>query len=129
MVGRQFKCLAWDFTCPDTLAPSHLNAAVTGPGVVASEAEMQKRSKYGCLTHAYHFVPVAVETLGALGEEASNFVHELGGCIATVTGEKRSTEFLLQRLSVAIQRGNASSVMGTVDSGTQSPNLDVIYYL
>ena len=57
------KCLAWDFTCPDTLAPSHLNAAVTGPGVVASEAEMQKRSKYGCLTHAYHFVPVAVETL------------------------------------------------------------------
>ena len=74
-------------------------------------------------------MPVAVETLGALGEEASNFVHELGGRIATVTGEKRSTEFLLQRLSVAIQRGNASSVMGTVDSETQSPNLDVIYYL
>jgi len=74
-------------------------------------------------------VPVAVETLGALGEEASDFVHELGRRIATVTGEKRSTEFLLQRLSVAIQRGNASSVLGTVDSGAQSPNLDIVYYL
>jgi len=123
------KCLAWDFTCPDTLAVSHLNAAVTGPGVVATEAERQTRIKYACLTHAYHFVPVAVETLGALGEEASDFVHELGRRIATVTGEKRSTEFLLQRLSVAIQRGNASSVLGTVDSGAQSPNLDIVYYL
>jgi len=121
------KCLAWDFTCPDTLAPSHLNTAVTGPGVVATKAEAQKRNKYACLSHAFHFVPVAVETLGALGEEASDFVHELGRRIATVTGEKRSTEFLLQRLSVAIQRGNASSVLGTVDSG--STNLDVIYYL
>ena len=33
------KCMAWDFTCPDTLAASHLNRAVTGPGEVANEAE------------------------------------------------------------------------------------------
>jgi len=24
------KCLAWDFTCPDTLAPSHLNTVIAG---------------------------------------------------------------------------------------------------
>ena len=29
------RCLAWDFTCPDTLASSHLNTAINGPGAVA----------------------------------------------------------------------------------------------
>jgi len=123
------RCLAWDFTCPDTLAVSHLNTAVTGPGAVAVEAEAKKKNKYACLAPIYHFVPVAVETLGALGEEAADFMHELGRRIETVTGERRSTEFLLQRLSVAIQRGNASCVLGTVDSSTDCQNLDVVYYL
>ncbi len=28
------RCLVWDFTCPHTLAASHLNKAVLGPGAV-----------------------------------------------------------------------------------------------
>ena len=47
-------------------------------------------------------VPVAVETMGALGEEASDFLHDLGKRIERVTGERRATEYLLQRISVAI---------------------------
>jgi len=121
------RCLAWDFTCPDTLAPSHLNSAVTGHGVVANESESKKKAKYACLTSTFHFVPVAIETLGAFGEEALNFIHKLGRRISTVTGERRATEFLWQRLSVAIQRGNASSVLGTVDSSAD--NLDTVFYL
>ena len=120
----QGRCLAWDFTCPDTFAPSHLNIAVNGPGVVANEAEEKKRAKYACLTSTFRFVPIAVETLGSLGDEADNFIHDLGRRITTVTGERRATEFLLQRLSVAIQRGNAASVLGTVDC--QSVNLDAV---
>jgi hypothetical protein len=123
------SCLAWDFTCPDTLAPSHLNIAVNGPGVAANEAEEKKRVKYACLSSTSHFVPIAVETLGSLGEDANNFIHELGRRIQIVTGERRATEFLLQRMSVAIQRGNAASVMGAVDWQTNNNNLDAIYYL
>jgi len=123
------RCLAWDFTCPDISAPSHLNISVNGVGFVANEAEAKKRAKYACLSPTFHFVPVAVETLGALGEEADSFIHELGRRITTITGERRATEFLLQRLSVAIQRGNAASVMGTVDWQSNNNNLDVIYYL
>ena len=123
------RCLAWDFTCPDTLAASHLNTAVAGPGAVANEAEAKKRIKYSCLAPTFHFVPVAVETLGAIGEEANEFLHELGRRIASVTGERRSTEFLLQRLSIAVQRGNASCVLGTVNSAADCQNLDDIYYL
>jgi hypothetical protein len=111
------------------LAPSHLNIAVNGPGVVANEAEEKKRSKYACLSTAFHFVPIAVETMGSLGDDADNFVHDLGRRIMTLTGERRATEFLLQRLSVAIQRGNAASVLGTVDWQTNNNNLDAIYYL
>jgi hypothetical protein len=125
---RNGRCLVWDFTCPDTLAPSHWNVAVTGPGVVACEAEVRKKTKYSQLSVMYCFVPIAVETLGALGDDASDFLHQLGRRIANVTGERRATEFLLQRLSVAIQRGNAASVLGTVDSATDM-NLDDVFLL
>jgi hypothetical protein len=122
------RCLVWDFTCPDTLAQSHLKVAVTGPGVVASEAEDKKKAKYSNLSATYCFVPIAVETLGSIGDDASNFFHQLGRRIAHVTGERRATEFLLQHLSVAIQRGNAASVLGTVDCASDI-NLDDIFYL
>ena len=96
---------------------------------MANDAEEKKRNKYACPTSQFQFVTVAVETLGALGEEAENFFRELGRRITAVTGEMRATEFLFQRLSVAIQRGNVSSVLGTVDSMTDCQNLDVVHYL
>jgi hypothetical protein len=93
-------------------------------------AEEKKRAKYASLTPTFCFVPVAVETLGALGDGAVELMHDLGRRISVVTGEPRATEFLLQRLSVAIQRGNAASVLGTdVNSTTLAKNLDVVYYL
>jgi hypothetical protein len=62
----------------------------------------------------YSFTPVAVETLGALGEQAFAFFRDLGHRIATVTAEPRSFQFFMQRLSVTVQRGNAACVLGTV---------------
>ena len=112
-----------------TLAPSHLNIAINRPGVVACEAEDKKRAKYASLSPTFCFVPVAVGTLGALGDGADELMHDLGRRISEVTGERRATEFLLQKLSVAIQRGNAASVLGTVDSTTVTQNLDVVYYM
>ena len=68
-------------------------------------------------------MPVAIETLGAFGEAAQSVIHALGRRITEVAGERRATEFLWQRLRVAIQRGNASCVLGTVDC-TDYYNLD-----
>ena len=42
------------------------------------------------------------------------------------TGEPRSTAFLMQAISIAVQRGNAVSVMGTVQ---KDRDLEEIYYL
>ena len=120
------RCMVWDFTCPDTMAASHLNRAVISPGAVANDAESRKSLKYQSLAVLYRFTPIAVETLGALGDEATAFFRDIGHRIADVTAEPRSLQFLLQRLSVAVQRGNAACVMGTVPT---TRGLDEIYYL
>lgn len=119
------RCLVWDFTCPDTLAASHLNAAVLSPGAVANAAESLKVAKYRSLSALYRFVPIAVETLGALGDEALDFFRDLGQRIAAATAEPRSFQFLMQRLSVAIQRGNAACIVGTVHT---SAGWDELFY-
>jgi hypothetical protein len=99
------ECLAWDFTCPDTLAASHLNKVVTGPGQVANDTEHRKIGKYADLLTHYQFVPVAIETLGPIGDEATAFFLDLGRRIAVVTSEPRSMSFPWQRLNVAVQMG------------------------
>jgi glutamate dehydrogenase/leucine dehydrogenase len=77
--------LVWDVTCPDTLTSSHLNQAVTGPGVVATAAEARKRLKYEVISRTYKFSPIAIETFGALGKEAAEFFKDLAVCIKSVT--------------------------------------------
>ena len=80
---------------------------------MANDAERRKKLKYQSLTSLYSFTPIAVESLGSVGEEASKFFRDLGNRIASVSNESRSYSFLMQRLSVAIQRGNAACVLGT----------------
>ena len=59
--------------------------------------------------------PVAIETSGVFGAKTMRFVQELVQRLERVTGEVTSTNFLIQRLSVAVQRGNSTSVLGTMD--------------
>jgi hypothetical protein len=110
------KYLVWDFTCPDTLAPSHLNRSSTAAGSVAVLAEERKRTKYSQLVNSglHIFVPIAIETLGAWGPAAQEICAEIGGRIARCTGDVRSPSFLRQRLDIAIQKGNAAAVLGTL---------------
>src|SRR6267154_2315242 len=70
--------------------------------------------KYDELTQTHIFVPVAVETLGAWCQEGLNWLEEIGRRVSRVTGDLRETFFLFQRLSVAVQKGNAASVRGTL---------------
>jgi len=65
---------------------------------------------------AYTFIPVAVETFGVHGPEAQSLIVELGRRATWISGETRSTVFLRTRLNIAMQRGNAASVLGTLGS-------------
>ena len=110
---RRGKCLAWDFTCPDTLAPSHLKSTRFKAGAAAETAEASKFAKYATLLPTHEVIPIAIETLGTWGQEAWEITADLGSRLASVTKEPRSTVFLRQRISIAIQRGNAMAVLGT----------------
>ena len=110
------KSLVWDFTCVDTLCPTHLLQSVLHGGAAAHSAEVKKR-KYAFLEDRFWFVPIAVETLGYYGPEAKNFVEVLGERLKTVTNDKRAAFFLKQRVSLAIQRGNAAAILGSLPSG------------
>ena len=80
---------------------------------MADQAEERKRAKYAELATTHLFVPLVVETSGAFGSEAQTFFRELGRRIKVVSGEPQAHQYLLQRISVAVQRGNAAAVLGT----------------
>ena len=84
------RCLVLDFTCPDTMVASHLNRAVVSPGSVANDSEDRKSTKYLALAPLYNFKPIAVETLGAQGECATDFFQNLGQRISVATGDRGS---------------------------------------
>ena len=113
------KSLIWDATCPDTFAPSYTSLATSEAGAVAAAAEERKKSKYSHLTSCYTFKPVSIETAGVFGPETGAFLTELGNRIRRVSGEVKAKSYLFQRLSVAIQRGNAASVIGTMSSSSE----------
>ena len=122
----QGKSLVWDFTCSDTLAPSHVAATSKESGKSAAQAEKKKLGHYEELKRSYIVMPVAVETMGSWGQMGLKFVKDLGSRIADVTGETRSTSFLFQSISMAIQRGNAISVSGTAPN---TKSLHELFYL
>lgn len=107
------RCLTWDVTVPDTLAASHLDQTSLTAGAAAEHAAAQKTTKYADITHSYDFVPLAVETLGAWCVDSLNLVKQLGKRISEATGDSQETTYLLQRLSVAIQRCNAICFRGS----------------
>ena len=69
-----------------------------------------------CISGTHHFIPVAVETLGPICSEGASFLSEIAEKLSRTTGEQREKSFLFQRISVAIQRGNAAAFHGTLTS-------------
>ena len=104
------RSLVWDATCVDTFAPSNVISSAINPTSAAEAAEVRKRHKYRSLVHQYHFEPFAVETSGAFGPSTSRNIMEIGRRITAESGEPRETAWLRQRLSLAIIRGNATSI-------------------
>jgi hypothetical protein len=116
------RMLVWDATCVDTLAPSHLQRTTSKAGAAAKNAELLKCNKYRGLGREYNFVPFGVETLGPWGPSAHKLFAEIAKRLVDVTGDRRAGGFLAQRISIAIQRGNAASILGTMPRG---PFLDL----
>lgn len=123
---KEGRCLVWDVTVVDTLATSHINETSKTAGAAAEKASKMKLSKYEEIQKNYLMIPIAIETFGAWGREGKSFIKSIGQKIKNLTGNKKSTFYLFQSISMAVQRGNAASILGTVKNGK---TLDEIYYL
>ncbi len=108
------KALIWDFTCPDTLAPSYLTMSARDTGFVGDDAEKKKRLKYSNLLSSYIFIPITIETLGVFGTEANNFFRDIGRHLIDCTRDALARSHLIQKLGVCILNGNVLSISGTL---------------
>ena len=115
------RALIWDATCRDTMASSYLEKTSKKGGEAARSGELQKINKYSDLVNRYYFVPFSVETFGTWGNEAKKFIFE----ITKKQKNKQMLGFITQKISLAIQRGNALSVIATLPAG---PDLDDFYF-
>ena len=88
------RCLIWDATCVNTFESSNQ--------IRAALAELGRR---------FIFQPVAVETSGAMAKSTIQFFKDLGRRLAVRFQDQRESDFLFQRVSLAILRGNAFSIL------------------
>ena len=125
------KQLVWDVTAVDALAPSRLNqGCLCNPGTTATEAEARKIEKYReLIDNGYIFQPVALEVQGSLGESSEIIITRLCKMLCRSHGDQRVGSFLNQRISMALQIGNAACVLGTVSDRDAFENIYYIVFL
>ncbi len=90
-----------------------MNISSSKAGAVADLAERKKHNHYVSLKENHLFTPIAFESLGSCGVETKNFLVRLGKLMKKASGEARSLDYLFQKVSIAIQRGNAACIFGT----------------
>jgi hypothetical protein len=61
----------------------------------------------------YVFKGLAFETLGSCCKEAIDFISVIGNRLIAESGVSKSKKFLYERISFAIQHGNAASIRDT----------------
>ena len=97
----------------DTFCASNLPGCAVRSGAAAQKAEGLKRERYAEISGRLRFEPLAVETTGVFGPSSLKFVTELGSRVRQCTGERRETQWLFQRISLAVARGNAAAVLAS----------------
>ena len=91
---------------------------------MAVSAKQRMKSEYVHLEATYHFIPIAIETLGVVEEEGRNFFKDLGRRISDIIQEQQSHQYLLQRVTIEVKRGNATSILGHFVQGEKCGHVD-----
>ena len=63
------------------------------------------------IIYLYQFEPIAVETMGVYGEFTAVIIRAIGRRLIEATGDPREANWFRQNLAIAIQRGNAFSIL------------------
>ena len=113
---KRCEQLVWDLTVVEALAPSRLNqGSLCNPGTTATDAEARKIEKYRILIdNGYIFQLVALEVQSSFGESSEIFITRLCKLLCRSHDDQQAGSFLKQRISMALQIGNAACVLKTV---------------
>ena len=79
--------------------------------LLCNSCRKSHKSGYSRDSHCFILSPPLQTFIGPLSRA---LLKDLGRRIKESTGEARAHEYLVQRLAVAVQRGNAVSIMGTM---------------
>jgi len=88
-------------TVQGTNSPSIVRI-VQGTNSPRYEKSRYQHVKYAGIASIHTCVPVAVESMGRLGYEASEFLTDLGRRLSVITDDARVTSHIFQRVSVLI---------------------------
>src|SRR6218665_2753217 len=97
---------------------SCMTASAAQSGAAAAIAEDRKMQKYHAFLQDPVFIPLALETMGPINTAGLNLISDLGRHLTLATGEQRETTYLLQRLSITMQRFNAVAFRGSFNKST-----------
>ena len=100
--------MAGDVTIADTFAASYIDRTTSSAGASAERAATLKTNKYQHLQNNYIFVPLACEVMGSWSIVSIEFLDSLSETIPMVTGDTNEKSYLYQRISIALQKGNAA---------------------
>ena len=80
-------------------------------GTAPNSTEERKLCKYAVLAEAHQFEPIAVVTMGVYGGSTGVILRAIGRRLVEATGEPREANWFRRNLAIAIQRGNAFSIL------------------
>ena len=102
----------------DTFAQGHYKDSAKQAGFAATKAEVAKCQKYHDLQTNYHFQPVAIETTSVYGKSTAPFLSGLAKKLVDASSDPREHPWLHhdQRLSLAVVKGNAASILACVQA-------------
>ena len=105
------KQLVSDVTVVDAVAPNRLNQGfLCNPGNTTTDAEAHKIEKYlEVIDNGNIFQPVVMEVQG---ESSKIFIKRLCKTLCCSHDDQRAGSVLKQRISLALQIGNAACVLG-----------------
>ena len=91
----------------------HIGSTATKPGAAAHKTAQNKIDKYSKLASTHIFYPFAIETAGTWHEMATELTRDLQA-YHHYHRRHPGDNFFFQRLSMALQRGNAVSFHNTM---------------
>ena len=103
------KWLIWDFTSADSLSKSYVKKSFYISGLCSS---WKRRQKVENIAICQIITILCPGTYGTYSPQGIKLVKKIGNKIQDATGEKLSTFYLYQSISISIQKDNAVCVMG-----------------